>query len=357
MGNKYQSLIHIEGRAISRSDPVFVIAEIGVNHNGDLALAKEMVRSAKECGVDCVKFQTFRVEEFMASRGVKYSYLSAGRTVSEDMCDMFARLELPASWHIELFEYARDLGLVPLTSVADPLSVEVAESAGVSAFKISSEDLINIPLLEFVSSRGKPLILSTGMADEQELDDALAILLRHGLEEVILLHCVSVYPTPDEEVRLGRMLALSNKTGAVVGYSDHSMGIVAPIIAVGLGACVIEKHFTLDRNLEGPDHALSSDPDEMSQLVCEIRKAETMRGLANEIISPSKSELIQRPIVRRSLVAVEDLPKGIRISKNHLCFQRAGAEGLRYRDIDALLDKTLKHSMTKGALVLPSDLI
>jgi N,N'-diacetyllegionaminate synthase len=357
MESKFQSLIHIEGRAISRSDPVFIIAEIGVNHNGDLDLAREMIRSAKECGVDCIKFQTFRTEEFMASRGVKYNYSSAGRTVSEDMYEMFARLELPASWHSELFEYSRKMGLIPLTSVADPISVGVAESAGASAYKLSSEDLINLPLIEFVASKGKPLILSTGMADEQELDDALAVLLHHNLRDIVLLHCVSVYPTPDDEVRLGRMLALSNKTGSLIGYSDHSMGITASIAAVSLGACVIEKHFTLDRNLEGPDQALSSDPSEMKQLVREIRRIETMRGLAIETISPSKSELLLRSVFRRSLVASEDLPKGTKISKDHLGFQRAGTEGLRYRDIDTLLNKTLKHSLSKGAPILPSDLL
>jgi N,N'-diacetyllegionaminate synthase len=355
--NIFQTLIQIEDRTISRSDPVFIIAEIGVNHNGDLSLAKEMIRSAKECGVDCVKFQTFRAEEFMASRGVKYNYSSAGKTVSEDMYEMFTRLELPPSWHNELFEYSRKLGLTPLTSVADPISVGVADSAGTSAYKLSSEDLINLPLIEFVASKGKPLILSTGMADEQELDDALAVLLRYDLRDVVLLHCVSVYPTPDDEVRLGRMLALSNKTGSLIGYSDHSMGITASIAAVGLGACVIEKHFTLDRKLEGPDHTLSSDPSEMRQLVCEIRRAEKMRGSAFEKITPSESELLQRPAFRRSLVANEDLPKGTKISKDHLCFQRVGVEGLRYRNIDALLDKTLKHSIAKGALVLPSDLV
>jgi N,N'-diacetyllegionaminate synthase len=355
MESKFQSLIHIEGRAISRSDPVFVIAEIGVNHNGDIDLAREMIRSAKECGVDCVKFQTFRAEEFMASRGVNYTYLSAGRAVSEDMYDMFTRLELPASWHIELFCYARKLGLIPLTSVADSLSVGVAESAGASAYKLSSEDLINLSLIEFVASKGKPLILSTGMADEQEVDDALAVLSNHKLEKVVLLHCVSVYPTPDDEVRLGRMLALSKKTGALVGYSDHSMGITAAVMAAGLGACVIEKHFTLDRNLEGPDHGLSSDPNEMRELVREVRRVETMRGLVIESISPSKTELILRPTFRRSLVANVDLPKGTKISKDDLCFQRAGKEGLRYRDIGLLLGKRLRHPIDKGMLILPSD--
>jgi N-acetylneuraminate synthase/N,N'-diacetyllegionaminate synthase len=356
MPNAFNEVIHIEGREIGAGRPVFVIAEIGVNHNGSLELATEMIRAAAECGVDCVKFQTFDADEFMAKRGVTYQYTSAGNAVTEDMYEMFKRLELPLDWHVELFQYARSLGLVPLTSVADPGSVAVADAAGVAAYKLSSEDFINLPLLQHVCGKGKPLLLSTGMADEEEVADALGILKNSTVKDVIFLHCVSVYPTPDDEAQLGRMVALARKTNAPVGYSDHTLGGTACIAAVALGACVIEKHFTIDKNIEGPDQALSADPGEMTAIVREIRRIEKM-GFGNiRAISPSKTEMVMRPSFRRSLVAAENLPAGTIITKTHLKLQRAGVEGIRYRDIDFLLGKTLKHTITKGTPVLPVDL-
>jgi len=354
---KFRSTIRIGSREVGLSHPVFVIAEIGVNHNGDIELAREMVRSAAECGVDCVKFQTFRAEEFMATRGVEYCYNSAGRAVTEDMYDMFSRLELPASWHVQLFDYARELGLIPLTSVADPLSAKVAEEAGSVAYKLASEDLINLPLLKHMATMGRPLLLSTGMADEQEIDDAIKILQNNNLDRVLFFHCVSVYPTPDDEVRLGRMLALSKKIGTPVGYSDHSLGITASIAAVALGACAIEKHFTTDRNLEGPDQALSSNPEEMKELVDEIRRVERMRGaIKSETLSPSPTEMKLRGSFRRSLVAANDLPAGTEISQGDLLLQRAGIEGIRYRDKEQLLGKKLRSTVLKGRPIMPSDL-
>jgi N,N'-diacetyllegionaminate synthase len=357
MKREFQSTIRLGERAIGAAQPAFVIAEIGVNHNGSLALARDMIKSAADCGVDCVKFQTFRTEEFMASRGVEYRYLSAGRTVVEDMYDMFSRLELPSSWHGELFAYARELGVVPLTSVADPVSVEVAAAAGSIAYKLASEDLINLPLIEHVAAKRKPLLLSTGMADEQEVDDALEVLARQRLSDVVLLHCVSVYPTPDDEVRLERMLSLSRKTGALVGYSDHSTGITASVAAVALGACVIEKHFTTDRGLEGPDQALSADPEEMKALVTEIRRVERMRGAPAEPITPSLTERVMRASFRRCIVAAETLEAGTAISKDNVRLQRSGVEGVRYRDLKLLLGRRLRRQIPKSAPIQLSDVV
>lgn len=356
MENAFSQVIHIDDREIGAEHPVFVIAEIGINHNGDLDQALEMVRAAAECGVDCVKFQTFKTEEFMAKKGIAYQYTSAGQIVTEDMYEMFKRLELPLSWHAKLFTYARSLGVVPLTSVADPGSAAVAESAGATAYKLASEDLINLPLLQHVSKKGKPLLLSTGMADEEEIDDALAVLKESGVRDVVFLHCVSVYPTPDNEAHLGKIVTLARKTGSLVGYSDHTLGSTACVAAVALGACVIEKHFTLDKNLAGPDQALSADPREMKALVNEIRRVELMGTHDFRAMAPTKTERITRVTFRRSLVAAQDLPAGTVISKANLLLQRAGVEGIRYRDIDLLLGKTLRRMIPKGAPVLPLDL-
>lgn len=343
----------IEGRAIGDGKPVFVIAEIGVNHNGDLALAKECVRSAASCGVDAVKFQTFRAEEFMADRELVYTYESGGGIVQEKMFDMFKRLELPAAWHEELFVYARAAGVVPLTSVADAASADMVAGIGAGALKLSSEDFINLPLMEHAARSGIPLLLSTGMADEEEVDDVLAILGAARCHQACFLHCVSVYPTRDEEVGLRRMRAIKEKVCGPVGYSDHSLGIEACVGAVALGACVLEKHFTLDRALPGPDHALSSDPAEMRRLVEAVRRTERMLGDGR--IAPSVSERETRSQFRRSVVAARALKRGHVIGRDDLQLKRPGT-GLRAREMPMLLGGVLRRDIGEDEIILPTDI-
>jgi N-acetylneuraminate synthase/N,N'-diacetyllegionaminate synthase len=340
---KFLKRFQIENRWVGEGEKCFVIAEIGVNHNGDISLGKKIIDAAVACGVDCVKFQSFRAEEFMADRELEYHYVSKGEAVKEKMFDMFKRLELTEKAHIELFEYARKKGVIPLTSVADPESASLALQVGVGALKLASEDLINLPLLDYVSKLSLPLILSTGMANEEEIEDALKILEKNKKSDVQFLHCVSVYPTPDMEVGLRRMLALRQKTGASVGYSDHSLGIEASVGAVALGATLIEKHFTTDRNLEGPDHALSSDPEEMTALVKSIRRMESFLGQENLAPSPTE-EAKSRKEFRRSLVASKDFPAGHRLIEGDLCLKRPGT-GLRARELPLLLGKTLNQPL------------
>lgn len=334
----------IEGRKVGFGHPVFIIAEIGVNHNGNLDIAKQMVERAAECGVDCVKFQTFSADEFIADKDMVYEYEAAGKKISENMFDMFKRLEMPSSWHKELFAYSRKCGLVPLTSVADPKSVDLVCNLGISAFKLSSEDLINLPLVEYVANKRMPLILSTGMADEDEIEDVLKILKECESAQAAFLHCVSLYPTPAREANLLRMAALRKKVNGPVGYSDHTIGTVAAIGATALGACIIEKHFTLDRNMRGPDHAFSSDVNEMKNIVSGIRKAEEMIGKADLKFSPSEIEM--RKQFRRSIVAARDLPKGHAIERKDLWLKRPGI-GLKAKDIPFLLGKTLTIAVKK----------
>lgn len=328
----------LEGREVGVGRPVFIIAEVGVNHNGDLALARELVDAAADAGADCVKLQTFRAEEFMSDRTLEYEYENGGRQVKENMFDMFKRLELPAAWHLDLMERARKRGMVPLTSVADPLSADLVNELGMAGFKLSSEDLINLPLIEYVAALGKPVLLSTGMADGEEVADALAVLAKHGNDQVAFLHCVSVYPTVDGEVGLGRMTALRGLVGVNVGYSDHSLGIEACVGAVALGATLLEKHFTLDRNLPGPDHALSSDPAEFAAMVRSVRRMEAMRGRAE--LEPSATERETRKLFRRSLVAVRDLPAGHVLTSADLCLKRPGL-GLKASQMPSLLGRAL----------------
>jgi N-acetylneuraminate synthase/N,N'-diacetyllegionaminate synthase len=331
---------------------VFVIAEIGVNHNGDAALARKMIDAAARAGADCVKFQTFRAEEFMADREMTYEYISAGRKVREKMFDMFKRLELPDRAYRALFAYARKRGVEPMTSAADPLSLAVAVRAGAPALKLSSEDLINLPLVELSARSRLPLILSTGMADAEEVQDALAILARRGVKRAVFLHCVSVYPTPDREANLNRILALRALTAGPVGYSDHTLGVEACTAAVALGACVIEKHFTLDRGLPGPDQALSSTPGEFAALVRALRRVESMRGHA--AVTPATAEAKSRRDFRRSLVAASDLPPGHRLSRADLLLKRPGT-GLRARDAALIVGKRLRRAVAADKPVLPRD--
>lgn len=344
----------IGSRPIGDGAAVFIIAEIGVNHNGNPALARRMIDAAAAAGADCVKFQTFRAEEFMADRTMMYSYRSRGRTVTENMFDMFKRLELPLKAYRALFAHARRRGVVPMTSVADAESLALARAAGAPALKLSSEDLINLPLVELAARSGMPLIFSTGMADAEEVGDALKILRRRRARKAAFLHCVSAYPTPDAEANLARIAGLKELTGAPVGYSDHTEGVEACVAAVALGACILEKHFTLDPNLPGPDQALSSGPAEFTRLVAAVRRVERMRGSA--AVEPADIERrVSRREFRRSLVAARDLPAGHRLRRGDLLLKRPGT-GLRARDAGLLVGKILRRGVKTDRPVRVRDL-
>lgn len=339
-------------RTLEPGQPPYVVAEIGVNHNGDYDLAVQSIDAAVEAGVDAVKFQTFRTEEFMADPNHMYEYENRGEVVRESMYEMFKRLELPESWHGTLKRYAEEKGVDFLSSAADPLSADLLVRLGVPAIKLASEDLINLPLLAHVGTLGQPVIVSTGMGDEGEIEQALATLSRGGCEEILLLHCVSLYPTPDEEVNLMRMIALRDRFGLPIGYSDHSWGIEASLAATALGALFIEKHFTLDRSLPGPDHALSSDPAEMKALVDGVRKV--ARQLGSAAIQPSPGEEEARRSFRRSIVAKTDLPAGTILEAKHLHLKRPGT-GLPPSQLEGLLGKTLIRPLVENEQLRSGD--
>lgn len=322
----------------------YIVAEIGVNHNGDFDLARRSIDRAADVGVDAVKFQTFRADEFMANTDHLYEYVSAGQTVRESMYRMFERLELPERWHFELRDYASARGVDFLSSAADPLSVDLLVRLGVPALKIASEDLINLPLLEHVARAGCPVLLSTGMGDEVEVDRAVGIL-RGRVPALMLLHCVSQYPTPDTEVNLRRMTALAERTGLPIGYSDHSQGVEASIGAVALGAWMIEKHFTVDRDLPGPDHALSADPVEMEAIVRSCRRVADMLG--QHAVQPSPGEIQSRLDFRRSIVAARDLEAGTVLGAADLCLKRPGT-GLHPHHMAELLGRPLRRPVARN---------
>jgi N-acetylneuraminate synthase/N,N'-diacetyllegionaminate synthase len=312
----------IGSRVLGPNGSPYVVAEIGVNHNGDLALAERSIDAAAESGADAVKFQTFHADEFMADREVVYAYESAGRRREESMYAMFKRLELPARWHAALQERAQQRHVDFLSSAADRDAVDLLVSLGVPALKLASEDLINLPLLRYVAGHDVPVILSTGMADAEEIDQAVEILRGGRCPELLLLHCVSLYPTPDAEANLLRIATLREHYRLPVGYSDHTQGIEAAVGAAALGAVFIEKHFTLDRSLPGPDHALSADPEEFGRMIASVRRVAGQRGDGH--LRPGAEETAARDGFRRSVVAAVDIPSGTTITDEMLCLKRPG---------------------------------
>lgn len=342
--------IDIDGRKIGSNHPVFVIAEIGINHNADKNIAKKLIDKIAESGADSVKFQTFSTEEFMSDLRMEYEYESAGQIVRENMYDMFKRLELPLQWHKELFSYARKKGLIPLSTPADIKSADFLADLGISAFKLGSDDLINLPLIRHLVIKGKPIIFSTGMAEEIEISDAVEICKNENARHIVILHCVSLYPAPDGDINLKRMKTLFKHTGSIVGYSDHSEGVEAALGAVSLGAKVIEKHITLDKCMEGPDHKFSSNPEELKQLVRSIRRMEKMLG--NGELKPSDSEMVVRKEFRRSIVAACDLAKGCILKSEHLALKRPG-KGFKPKEIDIVIGKKLIKDIAMNEMIAP----
>jgi N-acetylneuraminate synthase/N,N'-diacetyllegionaminate synthase len=332
-------------------DP-YVAAEIGVNFDGDLDKAKACVDAAVAAGAASAKFQTFRADEFMAG-DVIYEYESGAGKVRESMRDMFARLELPAAWHKELAGYCKRKQIDFMSSAADPLSCDLLVECGVPAIKIASEDLINLPLLRHVATCGLPVILSTGMADRREIEKALDTLNTGSGLPVMLLHCVSLYPTPDSEANLRRLSALAEQYGLPVGYSDHTVGPEAAVAAVGLGALFIEKHFTLNKADAGPDHSFSADPEELADLVRRVNKAAAQAGTG--AIDPGAEERAARSQFRRSIVAARAIRSGECISEDMLHLKRPGT-GMHPHDIHLVIGRTANKDIAKDAQISQSDL-
>jgi N,N'-diacetyllegionaminate synthase len=342
--HSFSKYIEVEGRRIGLTFSVFIVAEIGVNHNGDMELAKQTIQAAAVAGADCVKFQSFRAEEFMSDHDLVYEYENGTRRVKESMYTMFKRLEFPLEFHNEIFEFARSCDLIPLTSVADTECMKTALNAGAGALKLASEDFINYPLLKAAASADVPLILSTGMADESEIYDTVRILRECGCKDVVILHCVSLYPTPTEMANLLRIREIARVTNTCIGYSDHTIGVEACLLAVSLGACVIEKHFTLDRSLPGPDHSFSADPKELSHIVKGVRRIEKMLG--NGHITPTKGEEKSRLTFRRSIVAAKDLAAGTILCTDNLDLKRPG-NGIHPRHLPELCGRRLNAPISK----------
>ncbi|MEI9897623.1 MAG: N-acetylneuraminate synthase [Chthoniobacter sp.] len=334
-----QPIVRLPDREIGPDRPVFIIAEAGVNHNGDLALARRLVDAAVEAGADAVKFQAFKAEEVVSVGAAKAEYQVATSGGGESQLDMVRKLELSAAAFRELQTYCTQRGILFLATPFDFGSVDLLAEMNVPLFKISSGEVTNLPFLEYVAGQGKPLILSTGMCFLGEVDEAVRLLQRAGVEELVLLHCTSNYPTRPEDVNLRAMQTLGAAFGLPVGYSDHTTGIAVSLAAAALGACVIEKHFTLDRTLPGPDHQASLEPAELTAMVRGIRTIEA--ALGDPIKQRVASEDGVAQVARRSLVASRDLAAGTVLTRDLIAIKRPGT-GLQPALLAHLLGRKLR---------------
>jgi len=301
---------------------IFIIAEAGVNHNGDLETAKKLVDAAVLAGADAVKFQTFKAENIVCRNACKADYQMETTDQDESQFDMLKRLELTPQMHEQLMEYCKQKGILFLSTPFDVDSLHYLIQCGVEIIKIPSGEITNYPFLREAGRTGKRVILSSGMSTLEEVKSAVQVLKDNGSNEVTVLHCNTEYPTPYADVNLRAMLTIRDELGIPVGYSDHTQGIEVPVAAVALGAVVIEKHFTLDRNMEGPDHKASLEPEELQAMVRAVRNIE--QALGNGCKEPSQSEKKNIGIVRKSIVAQRDIKAGEIFSEDTLTTKRPG---------------------------------
>lgn len=300
----------------------FVIAEAGVNHNGNFENAKKMIDVAKKSGVDAVKFQTFKAEKVVSKFAEKAEYQKNNTGNSESQLEMIKKLELSFSDFKELKEYSEKQGILFLSTPFDFESIEFLEDLGMEIWKIPSGEITNLPYLEKIAKIGKKIIMSTGMCELSEIEEALKVLKEAGAKDISILHCNTEYPTPMKDVNLLAMLGLKEKFKVDIGYSDHTLGIEVPISAVALGAQIIEKHFTLDKSMEGPDHIASLNPQELEEMVKAIRNIEVALGSKEKFAS--ESEFKNRAIARKSIVANRKIKVGEILTEENLTVKRPG---------------------------------
>ena len=310
----------IENRKIGDNEPAFIIAEVGANHNGNIDIALELISKAKEYGADCVKFQTYTPSAFL-SQDKDFEYYSKGKKIKESEFKLLDRLALKESDWIKIKSHCKKEGIIFMTTIQDEVDLDLMMKLGISSIKKGSDDFNYINNLINVAETNLPLILSKGMATENEVEKVIKTILPIN-NKLSIMHCISVYPAKPELLNLNQIVTLKNKYPEVIwGYSDHSIGNLACTTAVALGAKVIEKHYTLDKDLEGPDHWFSMNPDELKQLVIDIRNTE--KSLGSGKIEISEDEKNSRDIMRRKIVAKKDIEKGETLTLNNISFKRS----------------------------------
>ncbi len=344
--------IKVDNRYIGQNQPCLIVAEIGINHNGDMYLAKKMIEEAKSCGADAVKFQNYRTEDFICDRSLDYTYVSRGEVITESQYEMFKRYELGKEHLTELKKFSDHINIVFFSTPTDVQGVNDLVDLNVCLLKNGSDYLLHMPLIKEMAKAQIPTILSTGMATFSDIHEAVQAFIKAGGKDLVLLHCTSSYPTPAHEVNLNKIPTLANNFNCPIGFSDHTNGTIAAIGAVALGACVVEKHFTLDKDLSGPDHQFSADPIELREMVQKIRTLE--KNLGSSKIEPTASEELGRKKFRLSCVSVKNLSAGHIISHADIMFCRPGT-GLPPKKATELLGLKLARPIEKGHVFLRED--
>jgi N-acetylneuraminate synthase len=314
--------VEIGGRFIGKGAPCFIIAEAGVNHNGDLSLARELIGAAADAGADAVKFQTFNADRLVTPHAPKAEYQKQAGSETETQRDMLRRLELTHEMHLDLMRYSDERGVLFLSSPFDEISADELLSLGIGLLKLPSGEITNLPFLAHVARQKVPVILSTGMSSLEEVERAVGVFRSEGNPRVVLLHCVSNYPAAPADCNLRAMRTMEDAFGLPVGFSDHTSGIEIALAAVALGACVLEKHFTLDRNFPGPDHRASLEPDQLTTMVRGIRQVEAALGDGAKI--PAAAERKTAEVARKSIVAACDIPANCLITAQMVTMRRPG---------------------------------
>ncbi len=331
---------------------VIIIAEIGVNHNGSISIAKKLIDAATDAKADFVKFQTFKAENIV-SKSAKMAEYQKKNDLNENgfQYQMLKQLELSETELLDLKAYCDSKKIQFLSTAFDEISVDILSEIGIPFFKIPSGEITNLPLLRHIAQKGKPIVLSTGMSDLGEIKDALKVLTNEGIsmDKISILHCNTEYPTPMRDVNLRAMLHIQSEFGVEIGYSDHTLGIEIPIAAVALGATIIEKHFTLDRKMKGPDHAASLEPNELKAMVEAIRNVELALS-GDGIKTASPSEIKNKDIARKSIHVKNDIKAGLEIKATDLIMKRPG-DGISPMEIDKVIGKrTIKNLFSDDQL-------
>lgn len=332
---------------------IYIIAEAGVNHNGSIDIAKKLIDKAQESGANSVKFQTFKAEDLVSKNAGKADYQVKNTASNENQFDMLKKLELSEDDHRELIKYCEDKKIEFLSSPFDEKSALFLISLGLKTLKIPSGEITNTPFLSFLSRQKVKIILSTGMSDLAEVADAVKALGKNE-NDLTLLHCVTEYPAPYDQINLNAMQTLRNEFGFPVGYSDHTEGIEIALAAAALGATVIEKHFTLDRNMPGPDHKASLEPQELKEMVAGIRNIESAMG--NGIKIPAEIEIKNMNIARKSIVAKCDIKSGEELSEKYLSIKRPGS-GIKPSELKHILGRKVNKNISADEVISWEDLI
>lgn len=330
----------IGNKQIGNNQPCFIIAEAGINHNGDIELAKRLIGAAREAGADAVKFQTHLAEKEMLKGEITADY------IGEPVFNLIKRMELSKEQHLELMSYCEDIGIIFLSTGYCKEAIDLLDELGLPLFKVGSGEVTNLPLIEYIAKKGKPMIVSTGMTTMEELKLSVE-LIRKINDKFILLQCTSTYPTRYEDVQLKAIEQLRKQFEVPVGFSDHSIGIYIPLAAVALGACVIEKHFTMDRNLPGPDQKASVEPDELNELVKGIRAIE--EAMKNPKAVVEREREVQN-FARESVASILDMPAETIITKDMVDVKRPGT-GIPAKDLTKVIGKRTNKAIKKDRLI------